>query len=105
MQGQRKQHKPDVGIGYKSTYKDKSGQEQGYLSVMLREEQLSQLEVVNGIIRLSIFPNLGEKKNEKAPDFVVKPALSKKTNATANASVQGRANVATATTAGSKFPF
>lgn len=90
--------KPDVGIGYKSTYQDKNGNEQGYLSVMLRQEQLSELIADKGMIRLSIFPNLGEKKNPKAPDYVVKPALTKKTAATNT----GRSNGASA---GSKFPF
>ncbi len=92
------QRKPDVGIGYKSTYKDKSGAEQSYLSVMLRQEQLSELTAENGMIRLSIFPNLGEKKNPKAPDVVVKAALSKKT-ASNNT---GRSHCAPA---GNKFPF
>lgn len=91
--------KPDVGIGYKSTYKDKSGVEQSYLSVMLRESELGQLVAENGMIRLSIFPNLGEKKNPKAPDVVVKAALTKKT-ASNNT---GRSHAAAPT--GNKFPF
>jgi hypothetical protein len=89
--------KPDVGIGYKSTYKDKSGAEQSYLSVMLREEQLSQLVAQNGMIRLSIFPNLGEKKNPKAPDVVVKAALTKGTSS------KGSSHASAPT--GNKFPF
>jgi len=94
----QQQRKPDVGLGYKSTYKDKNGSEKGYLSVLLRAEQLSELTPVNGIIRVAIFPNEGEKKNPKAPDFVVKASGSKTKSAT-----QGRANVATANT--NKFPF
>lgn len=90
--------KPDVGIGYKSSYKDKNGSQQTYLSVMIREEQLLELTPENGVYKLSIFPNLGEKKNPKAPDFVVKASLSKKQPTT-----QGRANVAAANT--NKFPF
>lgn len=95
---QQQQRKPDVGLGYKSTYKDKNGSEQSYLSVMIREEQLAELTPENGVYKLSIFPNLGEKKNPKAPDFVVKAALSKKKPV-----AQGRANVAVAGT--NKFPF
>ena len=60
--------KPDVGLGYKSSYKDKNGTQQTYLSVMIREEQLLELTPENGVYKLSIFPNLGEKKNPKAPD-------------------------------------
>jgi len=92
--------KPDVGLGYKSSYKDKNGTQQTYLSVMIREEQLLELTPENGVYKLSIFPNLGEKKNPKAPDFVVKAALSKKQPTT-----QGRANVAAASTNTNKFPF
>jgi hypothetical protein len=87
--------KPDVGIGYKSTYTGKDGAEQMYLSVMLRQEQLSELSAENGIIRVSIFPNLGEKKNPKAPDYVVKPALTKKTGSAHAPKAAG----------GNKFPF
>lgn len=97
---QQQQRKPDVGLGYKSTYKDKNGSEQTYLSVMIREEQLAELTPENGVYKLSIFPNLGEKKNPKSPDFVVKASLSKKKPV---AVAQGRANVAATGT--NKFPF
>lgn len=93
----QQQRKPDVGLGYKSTYKDKNGSEQSYLSVMLREEQIAELTPVNGIYRLAIFPNLGEKKNPKAPDFVVKASGVQKKPTT-----QGKANVSAAS---NKFPF
>lgn len=92
----QQQRKPDVGLGYKSTYTDKNGAEQGYLSVMIREEQLAELTPVNGVYRLAIFPNLGEKKNPKAPDYVVKASGIK-----SKPSTQGKGNVATA----NKFPF
>lgn len=87
---------PDLGIGYKGTFKDKEGNERAYLSLMIRAEQLSHVEITDGMIRLSVFAQSGVKKNPKAPDFVVKPALSK-----TKASGTGSANVATA----SKFPF
>lgn len=96
----QQQRKPDVGLGYKSTYKDKNGSEQSYLSVMIREEQLAELTPENGVYKLSIFPNLGEKKNPKSPDFVVKASLSRKKPTT-----QGRTNVAAAPTSTNKFPF
>lgn len=89
--------KPDVGIGYRSTYEDKNGNEQSYLSVMLREEELSKIVAEKGMIRLSIFPNLGEKKNPKAPDYVVKPALTKKSTANTGKTY--------GTAAGNKLPF
>jgi len=75
--GSNKPRTPDLGIGYTSTYKDKDGNENGYLSLMLRVEQLQNVEARDGIIRVSVFPQRGEKKNPKAPDFVVKPALLK----------------------------
>lgn len=97
------QRKPDVGIGYKATYKDKSGAEQPYLKLMIRVEQLSELQAENGIIKLSVFPQLGEKKKDNSPDFTVKPTMSRAGGAAKATVSQGRSNVAAAST--SKFPF
>lgn len=96
----QQQRKPDVGIGYKATYKDKSGAEQAYLKLMIRVEQLSELQAEGGIIKLSVFPQLGEKKKANSPDFTVKPTMSRAGNKTVS---QGRVNVAA--TGSSKFPF
>lgn len=98
------QRKPDVGIGYKSTYKDKDGNEQGYLKLLIRVEELNQLAQEDGMIKLSVFPQMGVKKKANSPDFTVKPTLSKAKSGGAN--THGRANVAnTAAATGSKFPF
>lgn len=100
------QRKPDVGIGYKATYTDKSGAEQTYLKLMIRVDQLAALDAGDGMIRLSVFPQLGEKKKENSPDFTVKPTLTKgKQQAVAKPQVVGRANVAAAANSGNKFPF
>lgn len=87
---------PDLGIGYKSTFKDKEGNENAYLSLMIRVEQLQNVEAQDGMIRLSVFPQRGEKKNPKAPDFVVKPALTKTKAAGVGRTHGGSTN---------KFPF
>ena len=97
----QQQRKPDVGIGYKATYKDKTGAEQPYLKLMIRVEQLSELQAEGGIIKLSVFPQLGDKKKANSPDFTVKPTMSKAGGKSTQAS--GRTNVAAA--GSNKFPF
>lgn len=97
----QQQRKPDVGIGYKATYKDKTGAEQPYLKLMIRVEQLSELQAEGGIIKLSVFPQLGDKKKANSPDFTVKPTMSKAGAKSTQAS--GRSNVAAA--GSNKFPF
>lgn len=98
----QQQRKPDVGIGYKATYKDKTGAEQPYLKLMIRVEQLSELQAEGGIIKLSVFPQLGDKKKANSPDFTVKPTMSRGGAAAKSTQASGRSNVA----AGSnKFPF
>lgn len=99
MQGHNKQQKPDVGIGYKATYKDKQGNEQGYIKLMLRVDELSALASEDGMIKLSVFPQLGEKKKPNSPDVVVKASLQR----AKTAPTQGKSNVATASS--NKFPF
>lgn len=97
----QQQKKPDVGLGYKATYKDKTGAEQPYLKLMIRVAQLSEVQDENGIIKLSVFPQMGDKKKANSPDFVVKPTLSR---GGAKPVAQGRTN-GTAATGSSKFPF
>jgi hypothetical protein len=100
MQGQRKQQKPDVGIGYKATYKDKQGNEQGYIKLMLRVDELNALASEDGMIKLSVFPQLGEKKKPNSPDVVVKPSMQR----AQASSTKGSSHVAAAAST-SKFPF
>jgi len=79
--GNTTKREPDVGIGYKATYKDKkSGQEKGYLKLSLRADQLSALPVSdNGFIALTVFTMdvPPEKRKDKTPDVVVKKSITK----------------------------
>ena len=99
----QQQRKPDVGIGYKATYKDKTGAEQPYLKLMIRVEQLSEVQAEGGIIKLSVFPQLGDKKKANSPDFTVKPTMSRGGAAAKSTQASGRTNVAAA--GSNKFPF
>lgn len=93
---------PDLGIGYKGTYTDKEGNEQGYIKLLIRAEQLAGVEAdEKGMIKLTVFPSLSKKK-ETDPDLVVKPALSKGKSAPA---AQTNNGVQNAKSKGSNFPF
>lgn len=94
---------PDLGIGYKASYTDKEGNEQGYIKLLIRSEQLANLEADDrGMIKISVFPSLSKKK-ETDPDLVVKPAL---TGAAKKGAVASNSQgVASARTKGSNFPF
>ena len=93
---------PDLGIGYKGTYTDKEGNEQGYIKLLIRAEQLANVEAdEKGMIKITVFPSLSKKK-ETDPDVVVKPALSKSKPASATQTNSGAQN---ARAKGSNFPF
>jgi|GEM_PF-3062678 len=93
---------PDLGIGYKGTYTDKEGKEQEYIKLLIRAEQLANVEAdEKGMIKLSVFPSLSKKK-QTDPDLVIKPALSKAKSGSAVAQTNGVQN---ARAKGSNFPF
>ena len=94
--GNTTKREPDVGIGYKATFKDKQGQEQGYLKLSLRASELEALPVNDaGFIALTVFTmNVApEKRKENTPDVVVKKSITKKAPATEGAASATTGNI------------
>lgn len=98
--GTRRALTPDVGVGYKASYKDKqSGANVSYLKIYIRPDELAKLTVgQNGMVALTGFINTN-KKSEKAPDMVLKPATTKSTRKDAPSASNSQAS------SSESFPF
>lgn len=94
----------DIGIGYKSSYKDKkTGEDVGYLKLYIRPALFNALEVnERGVVELTAFSLTGPKKSEKSPDIVIKPTLKRK--ASAHVVIDGATTSEVAKTS-DPFPF
>lgn len=81
----------DVGVIYKKTYTDKkTGEDRPYLRIQIFQDQLANL-VANekGIISLSAFPLVTNKRSETTPDLTIKAQSSGSNAASKGGSARG----------------